>query len=199
VSHALLVGLVAASLGLAAPPGMAQAPATCLHPGTRAEALPQLSAEFRRAGAQDYESQVPGAGCSIRFEHASGLWIDVYIYRAGLGEIEDRSRDPQLMELFQDGALAMVQKWQTQGGGKVRELQARYADRGTGKIEIMAASAYLEPPDAQRTLRSHLMLWSGAGSIWKLRATYPVGAQGMSDDAVLQLADLLVDWSRERP
>lgn len=167
----------------------------CLHPKTQ-QALPQiLGPAFTRGRTHGFEAQAPGFGCSVRYEHPSGMWADVYIYRAGLGVIDDVERDPRLMDQFQGTMNAVEQKWKQQPGAGVRDLQAHYEKRGSRGVEVMVGSAFLEMT-GRDALRTHVQLWSGGGAIWKLRATFPAKDLAVSDDAVRALAEALVDLSR---
>ncbi len=173
----------------------AQAGLPCLHPKTQ-QALPQiLGPAFVRGRTHSFEAQTPGFGCSVRYEHPSGMWADVYIYSAGLGVVEDIERDARLMEQFQSTMNAVELKWKQQPGATVRDLQARYETRGSRGVEVMVGSAFLEMT-GREALRTHAQLWSGGGAIWKLRATFPVKDLAVSDDAVRALAEALVDLSR---
>jgi hypothetical protein len=168
----------------------------CRHPRSGDTAPPLLAPAFQVMGSKNYEPEASGAGCAIRFEHSSGLWVDVFIYRAGLGVIDDRPRDERLMKEFQGAMRAVVQSWETQDGGKVRDANASYAERGRLSVEVMAGQATINTAQ-QGTLRTHVVVWGGSGAIWKIRATYPIGEPGMSDAVVEALSHVIVDWSRE--
>ena len=175
----------------------AQEGAPCRHPRTGQDLPDVMGPGFVRRGTHDFEAKSPGAGCSVRYKHPSGMWADVYIYRAGLGVIEDLPRDPRLMTEFQQAVASIVQGWTQQYQAVVRDTQARYEPRGHGAgIEVMVASAVIEVP-TMTTYRTHLQLWSGGGSIWKLRATFPDADRAASDPAVEALGGALVDLSRE--
>jgi hypothetical protein len=194
VSRWLAAGLLfIASVGAWAQDGL-----PCRHPKTQ-EDLPQvLGPGFVRQGTHDYEAEMRGGGCSVRYKHPSGMWADVYIYRAELGVIEDVPRDPRLMNEFQQTMGGIVQGWKQRHGGIVRDSQGQYLERGQAHVEVMVGSAVIEVPQVM-TYRTHVQLWSGGGSIWKLRATFPVSDQAASDPAVEALGSALVDLSREVP
>lgn len=188
---ALLIALAAAGLV------QAQEGLPCRHPRTGQDLPEVLGPGFVRRGTHDYEAQMPGGGCSVRYKHPSGMWADVYIYRAGLGVIEDLPHDPRLMSEFQQTIGSIVQGWKQQYQGVVRDTEARYMQRGTGAgIEVMVASAVIEVPNVT-TYRTHVQLWSGGGSIWKLRASFPDADRAASDPAVEALGNALADLSRE--
>jgi hypothetical protein len=187
------LGIAAGLLALSA---QAQRGAPCIHPTTQQE-LPQiLGPSFVRVGTHSFEAENPGQGCSVRYQHPSGMWADVYIYRAGLGVIEDQPRDPRLMNEFQQAFAGITYMWQKQQQAKVSDMQARYEPRGRAGVEAMVGTALIEPP-GKPALRTHVQLWSGGGSIWKLRATFPTTDQPASDPAVQALGEALVDLSRE--
>jgi len=168
----------------------------CRHPKTGQD-LPQvLGPGFLRLSTHGYESATPGAGCSVRYKHPSGMWADVYIYRAELGVIEDLPRDPRLLSEFQQVMDGIVQGWKQHRGGTVRDAVGKYMERGRARVEVMAGSAVIDVPNAL-TYRTHVLLWSGGGSIWKLRATFLDTDRAASDPAVEVLGDALVDLSRE--
>jgi hypothetical protein len=190
--------LAGAALGLMAACAQAQSGAPCLHPGTQ-QALPQvLGPAFVRMGTHSFEAQAPGQGCSVRYQHPSGMWADVYVYRAGHGVVQDVARDPRLMEEFQQVFAGLNHMWsQEQRKGKVLDTQGRFETRGKAGVEVMVGSANIEPDSGAAPLRTHVQLWSGGGSIWKLRATFPKADQAVSDHAVQALGEALVDLSRE--
>jgi hypothetical protein len=191
-----LSALLLAALGLLSVPALAQEAADCRHPRTQAEA-PMVG--FLRVGSHDYEAREPGLGCSIRLVHAaSSISVDLYIYRAGLGEIADLPRDERLMANFQSAVQGIRRRWEGTEKGRLLDLQARYVQRGLRAVEVMAAQATIELPSGEQH-RTHLLLWSGSGSIWKLRATFPVGRPTMTDAAVEEIGTALVDWSRAQP
>jgi len=188
--------LVGLALGLLAVAAQAQSGAPCLHPRTQQD-LPQvLGPSFLRYGTHGFEADNPGQGCSVRYRHPSGMWADVYIYRAGLGVIEDLPRDPRLMNEFQQAFAGITYMWQKQQQAKVGDQQAQYETRGQAGVEVMVGTALIEPP-GKPALRTHVQVWSGGGSIWKLRATFPKADQAASDAAVRALGEALVDLSRE--
>lgn len=188
-------GALLAALAIAGP-AQAQDGLPCRHPKT-GEDLPQiLGPSFVRKGTHDYEAKLPGGGCSVRYKHPSGMWADVYIYRAGLGVVEDLPRDPRLMAEFQQTLDNIVQGWTQTYHGVVRDTESRYVPRGAAGIEVMAATAVIDVP-GMTTYRTHVQLWSGGGSIWKLRATFPDADRAASDPAVVALGNALADLSRE--
>jgi hypothetical protein len=188
--------LAAITLALAAAGAQAQQGEPCVHPRTQQE-LPQiLGPGFQRTGTHSFEAANPGQGCSVRYQHPSGMWADVYIYRAGLGVIEDVPRDPRLMNEFQQAFAGITYMWQKQRDAKVSDMQGQYEPRGQAGVEALVGSALIEPP-AKPALRTHVLLWSGSGSIWKLRVTFPKADQAVSDPAVRALGEALVDLSRE--
>ncbi len=188
-------GLLLAALAVAAA-AQAQEGLPCRHPGTGLD-LPQvLGPSFVRKGTHDYEARLPGGGCSVRYRHPTGMWADVYIYRAGLGVVEDLPRDPRLMAEFQQAVDNIVQGWTQTYHGVVRDTESGYARRGARGIEVLAATAVIDVP-GMTTYRTHVQLWSGAGSIWKMRATFPYADRTASDPAVVALGDALADLSRE--
>ena len=187
----LAIGLLAAAV-------QAQPGAPCVHPRTQQD-LPQvLGPSFVRYATHSFEAQAPGQGCSVRYRHPSGMWADVYIYRAGLGSIDDVPRDPRLMTESQQAFAGITYMWEKQQQAKVQEPQARYEKRGQAGVEVLVGSTVIEPP-GKDALRSHVQVWSGGGSIWKLRATFPKADQAASDPAVQALGEALVDLSREAP
>jgi len=189
-------GLVLAALCLSSG-AFAQDGAPCLRPGTQEE-LPQLlGPAFSRASTHGYEATIPGGGCSVRYNHPSGMWADVYIYQAQLGRVEDVARDPRLLDEFKGTMASLPLSWQQRyPNTKVSDVVARYENRGQGQIEVMVGSATIERPEKE-LLRSYVQLWSGGGAIWKLRATFPKADQAVSDAAVQALGNALVDLSRE--
>ncbi|MEO6281098.1 hypothetical protein [Roseateles sp.] len=191
----LRAGLMAAAVAACAG-AWAQDGAPCHHPKTQQD-LPQvLGPGFVREATHSYEAQLPGGGCSVRYKHPAGMWADVFIYRAGHGVIEDTARDPRLMAEFQQALSGIVQGWKQKNKGVVRDTEAKYVQRGDARIEVMTAVAVIEVPDVT-TYRTHVQLWSGGGSIWKLRATFSDADRAVSDPAIEALGNALVDLSRE--
>jgi len=195
VRNVLRAGLLALALAASAS-AYAQDGLPCRHPKTGLE-LPQvLSPGFVRQATHSYEAQLPGGGCSVRYKHPGGMWADVYIYRAGLGVIEDTARAPRLMTEFQQTLSGIVQGWKEKNKGVVRDTEAKYVQRGDAGIEVMIAVAVIDVPE-MTTFRTHVQLWSGGGSIWKLRATFHDADRVVSDPAIEALGNALVDLSRE--
>lgn len=190
------VASLLAALSLQALPALAQEQADCRHPRTQAKA-PMVG--YWHVGSHNYEARQPGSGCSMRLVHvASGIAFDLYIYQAGLGEIADLPRDPRLMEIFQSAVQSIRHRWEGTERGRLHQLEARHVQRGLSGVEVMAAQATIELPSGEQ-YRTHLLLWSGAGSIWKLRATLPAGHATMTDAAMEEIGAALVDWSRVNP
>lgn len=190
--------LAGIALGMAVTGAQAQDGEPCRHPRTQQE-LPQvLGPAFIRAGTHSFEAKFPGQGCSVRYQHPSGMWADVYIYQGGHGVVQDTARDPRLMDEFQSVFAGIRQMWsQDQRRGKLLDMQGRYESRGKVAVEVMVGSATIEPEGGAAPLRTHVQLWSGSGAIWKLRATFPKADQAASDPAVQALGEALVDLSRE--
>ncbi|RZL32386.1 MAG: hypothetical protein EOP35_20175 [Rubrivivax sp.] len=190
--------LAALTLGLSALVAHAQQGAPCLHPRTE-QALPQvLGPSFVRVSTHSFEATAPGQGCSVRYQHPSGMWADVYIYRGGHGVVQEVARDPRLMQEFQQVFAGINHMWsQEQRKGKLLDIEGRYETRGKAGAEVMVGSANIEPESGAPTLRTHVQLWSGGGSIWKLRVTFNKSDQAVSDPAVQALGEALVDLSRE--
>ena len=170
----------------------------CPRPGTQQELPQTLGPGFERAGTHSFEAEMPGGGCSVRYKHPSGMWADVYIYQAKLGTIEDKPRDERLLSEFQTAMAGIRYSWEERQQAKVSDLAGRYEKRGQQDVEVMVGTASIDSPK-HGALSTYLQVWSGGGSIWKLRTTYPAADKAVSDSAVVALGNALVDLSREKP
>jgi hypothetical protein len=200
VSRALIRSLAAGMLGgLLAVSAQAQEGQPCPRPGTQQDLPQTLGPGFERGPTFGFEASMPGGGCSVRYKHPSGMWADVYIYQAKLGHIEDVARDPRLLREFQSAMGGITHSWQQRyANTKVRDVVANYEEHGQSRTEVMVGWALIDRPDME-LLRTYVQLWSGGGSIWKLRTTFPAADKAVSDAAVQGLGDALVDLSREKP
>lgn len=198
MSRLLRNGLAALAAGLLALGAAAQEGAPCMRPGTQQDLPQTLGPGFQRVSTYSFEAKMAGGGCSVRYKHPSGMWADVYVYQADLGAVEDKPRDPRLLNEFQTTMVGITQSWQQNHQAKVRDSVASYEKRGQGDVEVMAGWATIDSP-AHGLLRTYAQLWSGGGSIWKLRTTFPEADKAVSDAAVLALGNALVDLSREKP
>ena len=171
----------------------------CPLPGTQQEFPQILGPAFERKSTHDFESKAAGYGCSVRYKHPSGMWADVYVYNAGLGEIKDVERDPRLLEEFKQSVAGIASTWEKEHQSKLSETNARYEQRGREhKTEVMSAWALIDSPKL-RKFRTHVLLWSGRGVIWKLRVTFEESDREVSQAATIALGDALVDLSRATP
>ncbi len=200
MSRALLRSLAALALsGLLAVGAMAQEGQPCPRPGTQEDMPQTLGPGFERMMTHGFEATMPGGGCSIRYKHPSGMWADVYIYQAQLGRVEDVARDPRLLEEFKSAMSGIVKGWQQRyPDTKVRDVVAQYENHGQSRTEVLVGWATIDRPEKE-VLRSYVQLWSGGGSIWKLRTTFPGVDKAVSEPAVTALGNALVDLSRGKP
>ena len=188
---ALLLGSLLA-FGAAAQEGQ-----PCPQPGTQQEFPLTLGPGFQREGTHSFEADMPGGGCSVSYKHPGGMTVTVYVYQAKLGQVDDLPRDPRLLEEFKNAMTGITLNWQQKYQATVRDTVTRYETRGARNVEVMVGWAGIDLPKVP-PLRTHLLLWSGSGVIWKLRVTFPEADKAVSDAAVTGLGDALVDLSREK-
>lgn len=190
--------LVAAVLAVCAFGALAADVQRCLRPGTQQDLPQTLGLDLMRASTRDYEAEAPGFGCSAGYRGPGGVVATLYVYQAQLGHIEDRPRDERLLERFKSAVASIAPAWKRDRDATVTDVEARYETRGKADVEVMVARAVIDVPK-DGLHRTYFQVWSGNGSIWKLRLTYPASETAMSDAAIVALTGALVDLSREAP
>ena len=187
-------GLCLAALGGFGSPALA-AEAAFVHPQTQVAFPAQAKGGFTFQFSKDYESETPHFGYSVRYRHANGTWIDVYVYNPSDTPISADLRAAPLQKEFQTVLRGIKDVWESHGN-PVTELQAGEVT-SVSRQQVLQGSARIDIKDRGGMHLTLLQMWPARGFIWKIRATLPIDAYKESKESIDMLCEEMVGLSQE--
>jgi hypothetical protein len=167
IPHFLRSALCALAFGAAA---FAQAD-TYRHGASGFECPDQL-AGFTRTGVDDYESKEPGLGVACKYQLARDLFVDVYIYTAGMESVPKDVNDPLILQLHAQTLREIEQFAQMRGEQPQRLRDAKLeVSTDAGPVSVLYDSFLIDSKSGRRN--TWVWLWTARNHVMKIRMTRP--------------------------